>query len=101
MKLIKSWPFWVAMAAVLIPIFFFIYRLHDSQFLDGTMGNWFATTVGVIIGIPIALEINRHQQKEQERREQLLQEEEKLKRKNKILTLINNELIYNKKILIT
>lgn len=89
------------MSTALIPTVYFFYRLHDKQFLDSTMGNWFATIVGIIIGIPIALEINRRQQKTQERREQLVLGEEKGRRENKILILIKGELEVNRQILET
>lgn len=99
MKRFTSWLFWFSIATALIPSIYFFYHLDDKQFLDSAMGNWFATIVGVIIGIPIALEINRRQQSEQEKREELSQAEERAKRKYKVLTLIREELRFNQQIL--
>jgi hypothetical protein len=48
------------------------------------MGNWAATMIGVILGIPIALEISRRQQAAESKQ-----------RETKILILLHNELQHN------
>jgi hypothetical protein len=101
MKHFTNWLFWLAMATSLIPISYFIYKFYDNQFLDSTMGNWFATIIGIIVGIPIALEINRRQQIDQNKKEQTALEQEKVGRKRKILTLLREELSFNHRILET
>ena len=44
---------------VLVPLVYFFVRLSDPVFRDGTMGNWFASIVGVLVGVPIALWLDR------------------------------------------
>lgn len=56
------------------------------------MGNWFATMIGALAGIGIALGLNKRQ--EGQEKEVLKHEEEN--RKIKILTLIKEELEYNR-----
>jgi len=95
----KSW-LWILVAAVIIvPIVYFIAHWPDQAFRDSALGNWFATVLGVIVGIPIALEINRRQQLAQDKRMSKGREDEELIRKNKILTLVKKELEFNRDIL--
>jgi uncharacterized membrane protein len=79
-----------------IPIVYFLAHLADSAFMDSTMANWFATMVGVLIGIPIALYLSNWQQMEQEKKQQQeTQAREAQARRTRILTLIGQELRYN------
>ena len=48
------WGFIIVMF-VLVPLVYFFVRLSDPVFRDGTMGNWFAS----IVGVPIALWLDR------------------------------------------
>jgi hypothetical protein len=100
----KSISFWLSRLAIvivaIIPTWYFLSHIADSQFLDNLMGNWFATMIGVIVGIPIALEIHRRQQQAQEKKEQETQEREALTRKAKILSLVKKELEYNRDVLV-
>ena len=50
-----------------IPVLAFLPNSQDQSFLDSTMGNWFATMVGLIAGVPIGLWINQKQQELQEK----------------------------------
>lgn len=104
MKGIKFWLLRLIIVAVIvifaiIPTMYFFARIADPAFRDGAMANWFATMIGAIVGILIALEINRYQQETQEKRERQVQEREKSARKTKILTLIRGELELNRQIL--
>ena len=73
---VMFWFLWLVIAVIaIIPVWYFFSHICDSSFLDSSMGNWFATMIGAIIGIPIALWITRVQQKEQERREAKRREE--------------------------
>ncbi len=63
------------------------------------MGNLFATMVGALIGILIALEINRQQEETQDRKEAEVRENEEQNRKSKILKLLKGELEYNRQLL--
>ena len=99
-KSVVSWLMWVIPAMIVIiaviPALYFLTHITDSEFLDNSMGNWFATMTGVIVGIPIALWLSRRQQKEQEKKEQEAQEREASARKARILALLKEELEYNR-----
>ena len=56
----------VLVILALSPAYYFVVRYHDQQFLDSVMSNLLAATFAVVVGIPIALEINRRQQRAQE-----------------------------------
>jgi len=53
----------------LSPVVFFLAHVADPDFLSTTMGNWFATMVGVLVGVPVGLFLTRIQQREAEMRE--------------------------------
>jgi hypothetical protein len=90
--------FWLlcSLLVAIIPVAYFFSHWTDSQFLDNAMGNWFATVIGVMVGIPIALEINRRQQAAQEKKEREVQGQEETAHKAKILKLVGKELEYNR-----
>jgi hypothetical protein len=93
---IALWLVWiVTVVLAVIPIGYFLSHICDKAFVPSTMGNWFATVIGVVVGIPIALGLSRWQEKEQERREQSTREEEASTRKAEILRLIQTELKHN------
>jgi hypothetical protein len=77
------------------PVVYFTQPLHDRQFQDGTMGNRFATMVGVIAGIPVALALSRWQQQERDRKEREARQADAVERKRKTLGLIRQELVFN------
>jgi len=85
----------LAIALSLIPVAYFVHHLNDSAFISDAVGAWFATTAGLILGIPIALWINNYQQARQEVREQKLRRREALERQLKILALMKEELKFN------
>ena len=60
------------------------------------MGNLFATITGVVVGIPIALEISRQQQAAEHARDTERQEQEENQRKHRVLSLLRSELLSNK-----
>jgi hypothetical protein len=78
-----------------IPIIFFLFHLSNPVFTENAMGNWFATMIGALIGILIALEINRVQQERQEKKESKDREKDEMEHKIKILGLVKSELVYN------
>jgi len=90
----------VLLALGTIPVAYAFWRINDIQFRDSFMGNWFATMIGVMVGIPIALEINRRQRKVQERTEKVVREREQLARTAKILKLVKKELTHNREALV-
>jgi hypothetical protein len=80
----------------LIPIGYSLCHVNTPGFLENFMGNWAATMIGAVVGIPIALWMSRRQQREQERKDQETQQQEVIARKAKILNLIRSELQYNR-----
>ena len=73
--------------------------MFDIEFWKNFLSNALATFVGAIIGIPVALWINRIQHKATESTEKKKFETEAKARKKKILELIRDELSDNKKLL--
>jgi len=82
-----------------IPVLAFLPNSQDQSFLDSTMGNWFATMVGLIAGVPIGLWINQKQQELQEKERNNIEKKINRERKIKILTLLRNELDINRQYL--
>ena len=64
------------------------------------MGNLFATILGLVVGIPIALEVNRRQQETEHATSLARSTQEEDQRKTKILSLIRSELQANRRDLI-
>lgn len=99
MRNAKLWSFifWLVIGIfAIVPTGYFFARIADKEFRDSAMGNWFATMVGAIVGILIALEINRRQQEVQEKKEQEDKRQERLTRKTKILNQVKRELESNR-----
>jgi hypothetical protein len=64
-------PAWVFTAIVLaIPLLYSFTRLGSEAFRDSALANLFSTILGIIIGVPIAIELSRQQEAERERRSQ-------------------------------
>jgi hypothetical protein len=80
----------IVAAAVIAPIVYTATHLLDPLYRDSFFGNWAATVIGVIFGIPIALELNRRQVAAEKQREES-------KRRKRILGLLHKEISYNKK----
>ncbi len=96
MKNINRKLLWLFVAVLaIIPIGYFLIHWADSVFRDNAMGNWFATMIGALVGILIALEINRIQQELVEKRDNQAREKEEAGHRSKILRLIKKELEYN------
>ena len=80
-----NWKYWaIILVLVIVPVAYFVSQFTDVQFIDSAMGNWFATMVGAIGGIFIALELERWKNKSDER-----------DHTNKVLTLVKGELQEN------
>lgn len=75
---------------IILGIIYAFYHWNDT-FISGLTGNFLATIGGVIIGIPIALWLNR----EQLRREDLKRKEAANKRSKELLNLLKVELKSN------
>ena len=99
-KRIISGASWGIVATLcVIPVLYFVTHLGDQNFVAGTLGNWFATMVGVVVGIPIALALSRWQQSTEERRLRSQTEREAQTQKAKILVAIRTELNLNLELL--
>lgn len=85
----------VLVAVAVLPVVYVARRWTDPLLRDSAMANWFATMCGVIVGIPIALELNRRQQRAADRRAQEILKEETRERGSKILRLLQTELTAN------
>lgn len=77
-------------------MYYFYQHRASVGFQDGAMGNLFATILGAVTGIPIALEINRRQQSAQSEAHEASLKFEESSRKQKVLSLIRKELDQNK-----
>ena len=87
------WAFVIAITTW--SIVYFVGHYGDTGFRDGALGNLFATILGVAVGIPIALEVNRRQQDAQNASALALKTADENIRKRKVLTLIRSELSQN------
>jgi hypothetical protein len=90
--------FWklVVGIAFVVPFLYFLSRAEDRGFLDGAMGNWFATVVGVAVGIPVGLEVSRRQQAKAEESARADRLQEGRKRFREVLSSVVLELQGNK-----
>ena len=56
----RNWYWYVFAAFALAAIVYSLFITTDSQgYWDGAIGNWLATLLGIIAGVPIALAIER------------------------------------------
>ena len=75
---------WIIIFGFIVPLTYAITRILSPSFLDGFIGNWLATVLGLAFGIPIGLEVERLQSQKESRN-----------RKLKILGLVKKELEFN------
>ncbi len=85
----------LVISIVAATIWYFVKHFKSPTFVESTMGNLFATLIGVIVGIPIALYINRAQLETEEAASHAKQATEHKKRKETILSLLRAELQQN------
>lgn len=86
-----NWYWGVFAALVLVPVVYSVYRSDNQVYWDGAIGNWFATLLGIVAGVPIALKIERQRMAHEERKQITAHRE----RAVKVLSLIKDELTYN------
>ena len=97
MKRIGYWSMVVSVVVLAaIPVAYSVAHVFDSTYRDSFFGNWAATVIGVIVGIPIALELNRRQVSSEAVRSAESRQKEEGQRRSKILALLRTELIYNR-----
>jgi hypothetical protein len=81
-------PVWQA-----VPLWF------DTAFRLNFLGNWTATMLGALVGIPIALALSKWQQSEQDRTQRERLEQDRAKRETFVLSSLREELRVNRDIL--
>lgn len=92
----RSYLIWLIIGILaVIPAAYFFTHLNDRAFVDSTLGNWFATMLGALVGVGIALELDHWQRRQNEAREQ----DEAAARKRQVLKLIKVELSHNQQLL--
>jgi hypothetical protein len=80
---------------VLIPLIYSLRYIYDVNYVRELMSNWFSMMVGIIIGIPIALEINRFQQKKQQQIEINLRKIENINKISFYIDRVFEEILCN------
>jgi Na+/proline symporter len=69
-------PGWIVLTIVVaLTCLYFLARVLDGAFRDAALGNLFATILGIIIGVPIAIELNRRQEEERTSRDNAVRSE--------------------------
>ena len=86
-----------ALAAALAPLVYTATHLSDPSYRDSFLGNWAATVIGVIFGVPIALELNRRHEAAKALQAEAEKRREESERRKRILGLLHKEISYNKK----
>ena len=81
---------WVLPAALVVFAIVYSYqRRFETTYWDGAVGNWLATLLGIVTGVPVALYLERNRAKA-ERAERLKADQLE---KRDVLTLIHAELL--------
>jgi len=83
----------IAIGFVTVAFAYFYLHAHETAFVQNAMGNFFATALGVIIGVPLALWIEEVMRGIDARRRQ----EEAKQRRRLVLEVIMRELEHNAK----
>lgn len=86
-KKILAWGFPIALAALAIGYSF--YRRGDLAYWDGAVGNWLATLLGIVVGVPVALLLERNRAKS----EQAARNRVEQQTRRDVLTLLHSELV--------
>lgn len=86
----------VASAVVAAPVFYILMRFEVVTLREAFLANLAATAVGIVVGIPVALEINRSQIASQEERAKVERERIEAAIEREVLGLLQEELAINK-----
>lgn len=87
----RNWYWLILVALALVAVVYSYQQRANCRYWEGAIGNWLATLLGIIAGVPIALAIER-QRISREERERAAEQQEEAK---KISSLIRDELVYN------
>ena len=87
---------WLIVAAIALwSVLYFIAHFGSQGFVESAMGNLFATILGVLVGLPIALQVSRYQQSAAQAAAVLEKTSEVAARRRKVLRLLREELQKN------
>jgi hypothetical protein len=93
------WGFVAAITAW--SVVYFLRHFSSASFAESAMGNLFATILGVLVGVPIALEISRRQQDAVHVVATTERRDRDAERKRVLLTLLRSELVSNRDDVVT
>ncbi len=94
------WCCWALLVLIAIPGAWYLFdALPKTDPRDQFLGNFLATIVAALVGIPIALAISRRQQQEEEAKEQADKAIEREEKRKWVLDLILKELVQNRDVL--
>lgn len=85
----------IVVGVALWSIWYFIVHIQSQPFVESATDNLFATILGVLVGLPIALEINQRQQAASEYAAAKDRKDERNSRRRKVLKLLQEELQRN------
>ena len=89
-------PAWLIITGLMgVTLLYFIARVGEVTYRDAALANLFSTILGIAIGIPIALEINRRQTEQSSKRESLEREEANQLRTRALFHRLKEELTDN------
>lgn len=87
---------WAVLVALRVaPVIYFVAHRNDAAFVGNAMGNWFATTVGILVGVPVGLEIGRRQHLAQERALAAARHADELRQLRHLIYQLGIELLEN------
>ena len=90
-RLTRHW-YWILFSSLALVAVVYSFQQRSNQgYWDGAIGNWLATLLGIVAGVPIALAIERRRAS----REELEQSVRKRQQAIKISFLIRDELVHN------
>ena len=90
---IASWI--TVLGLVAIPLAYVSVHHADPGFMSSTMGNWFATVVGIIAGVPVGVEVTRRIRLDEEAVAREREAEERRKTQKAHLASLRFEIIHN------
>lgn len=96
MKRVLSVAAWLIVAGIALwSVLYFVAHIGSQGFVESAMANLFATILGVLVGLPIALEISRRQQSAAQAAAAREKSADIGSRRRKVLRLIRDELQKN------
>lgn len=96
MRGFPRWTLWaLAIAVAGWSTEYFVAHFQSASFTESAMGNLFATILGVLVGVPIALELSHRQQASAHAASLAERNEYETTRKRKVLALLRSELSLN------